>query len=328
METFRSMRFRALFALLPALAVLAPAPALAGPWNLAPGEYYAQIQSARAFTDSYLDADGVRQTRPFVTERNALTTSLELGWKKHVNFLLSAPIVRVTNRQGEIHETATGIGDLGLGFRYGLRNAHDALALELTASLPLGTISAPETFHGDSFQDIGLGTLPGDPGYRRGPHVGIDDGLYEVALGLDYGTAITKHGFVQAYAGLARRMLENAFSSQKDSTESDYVALHRQNQLKLRIEGGGWVWGPVLLTGHYFGIVTLSNGDASPDATAHIVGPEFRYRIDDRLDLLAGSNHTASGHRIDHVDEFYAGVAFRQSKLNRLQGFLGNSHRP
>jgi hypothetical protein len=111
METFRSMRFRALFALLPAL--LAPAHALAGPWNLAPGEYYAQIQSARAFTDSYLDANGVRQTRPFVTERNALTTSLELGWKKHVNFLLSAPIVRVTNRQGEIHETATGSATWG-----------------------------------------------------------------------------------------------------------------------------------------------------------------------------------------------------------------------
>src|SRR5262249_32014317 len=49
METFRSMRFRALFALPLALAVLAPAHALAGPWNLAPGEYYAQIQSARSF---------------------------------------------------------------------------------------------------------------------------------------------------------------------------------------------------------------------------------------------------------------------------------------
>jgi hypothetical protein len=75
-------------------------------------------------------------------------------------------------------------------------------------------------------------------------------------------------------------------------------------------------------------VVTLNNGDASPDATAHTVGPEIRYRVDDRLDVIAGSNHTAGGHHVDHVDEFYAGIAFRQTKLNRLQGFLGNLSRP
>ena len=29
-----------------------------------------------------------------------------------------------------------------------------------------------------------------------------------------------------------------------------------------------------------------------------------------------------------HVDEFYAGLAFKSTKLNRLQGFLGNDSRP
>jgi hypothetical protein len=52
------------------------------------------------------------------------------------------------------------------------------------------------------------------------------------------------------------------------------------------------------------------------------------YRVDDHLDVKAGSWSTASGKNVLHYDQFYVGVAFHQSKLNRLQGFSGSTKNP
>jgi hypothetical protein len=57
-------------------------------------------------------------------------------------------------------------------------------------------------------------------------------------------------------------------------------------------------------------------------------GPRLTYRVDDKLDAFAGSWHTPSGRNSLHVDAYYVGVSWKQTKLNRLQGFLGGSKRP
>ena len=92
---------------------------------------------------------------------------------------------------------------------------------------------------------------------------------------------------------------------------------------------GTWFGSSLLLLGHYHGYSTLSAAKDTPaDIRYHVVGPELRYRVDDRVDVFLGSNHIAAGRNVDHPDAYYAGLAFRQSKHNRLQGLLGNKTRP
>ena len=50
--------------------------------------------------------------------------------------------------------------------------------------------------------------------------------------------------------------------------------------------------------------------------------------VDDRIDAFAGSWHSPVGKNVLHIDEYYAGVTWKATKLNRLQGFLGGAKRP
>lgn len=85
-----------------------------------------------------------------------------------------------------------------------------------------------------------------------------------------------------------------------------------------------WLGESVLLSGHYRAAFT--GGD--PASNAHVVGPELRYRVDDRLDVFAGSRHTAAGRNEVHEDGVYLGVAAKHTSLGGLQGFLGGRRRP
>jgi hypothetical protein len=46
--------------------------------------------------------------------------------------------------------------------------------------------------------------------------------------------------------------------------------------------------------------------------------------VDSRVDAFGGSWHTPGGRNSLHYDQFYAGIAFKTTKLGRLQGFLGS----
>ena len=52
------------------------------------------------------------------------------------------------------------------------------------------------------------------------------------------------------------------------------------------------------------------------------------WRVDDRLDLPAGSWSTAMAKNTLHYDQVYVAVTFKQTRLNRLQGFLGGTKAP
>ena len=88
---------------------------------------------------------------------------------------------------------------------------------------------------------------------------------------------------------------------------------------------GVWLGSSIMLSGHYE--TSYGLGD-DPRPSTHVVGPELRYRVDDRIDVFAGSRHTAAGKNAFHQDGVYVGLAARHSSLNRTQGFLGGTRRP
>jgi hypothetical protein len=72
----------------------------------------------------------------------------------------------------------------------------------------------------------------------------------------------------------------------------------------------------------------LSHGFFMPAQNIQLLGPVLVWRVDDRLDLVAGSWSTAMAKNALHYDQVYVALAFKQTKLNRLQGFLGGTKAP
>ena len=53
-----------------------------------------------------------------------------------------------------------------------------------------------------------------------------------------------------------------------------------------------------------------------------------RHRVDDNLDVFAGSWHTVSGKNALRLNTYYVGVTTKRTSLDRLQGFFGGTKRP
>lgn len=268
-----------------ALGALIPTQfAWAGPWQLAPGEYYSQLDASRDVSHSQYDADGGRTVTPLKLERRALNVSTQLGWKKWATLTLSAPARSATLSGNAFERTETGFGDIGVGFGVPVKTGRTAISLEGLWTAPLGyeTVTAPTLGFGK--QNV-AGT---------------------VAAGTGFPSFST---FVEASGGY--RHWFNRYA----------------DQLVASARVGVWLGSSVLLVGHYAG--DLSHSEAGKDRVdQQLVGPELRVRVDERMDMIVGSNHTASGKNIRHVDEYYVGVAYRQTKLDRLQGLIGGKLRP
>ena len=159
--------------------------AQAGPWLPAPGEYYAELRGGMFSTDSYHNDDGDRLALPGKWEERSVRAVVELGWKKRVSFVMAAPFISATQRYETGTLTSTGLEDLLLGLRFGLRQGATALAAELDWQGPLGYDRNSSVF--------------GDP--LR------DGGLQQISLSLLYGTPLAKRGFLQLGAGGGYRFL-------------------------------------------------------------------------------------------------------------------------
>jgi hypothetical protein len=91
---------------------------------------------------------------------------------------------------------------------------------------------------------------------------------------------------------------------------------------------GLWVGPRILLGGRYAGTVAMSSGEGFPERSVHLAGPLLLWRVDERLDLSAGSWSTAKAENAPHYDQVYVTLTLKQTKLNRLQGFLGGTKAP
>lgn len=56
-----------------------------------------------------------------------------------------------------------------------------------------------------------------------------------------------------------------------------------------------------------------------------VAGPRFTLRVDDRMDVFAGSRHSPSGRNVLHADQYYCGIAWKQTGLDRLAGAFGGT---
>ena len=295
-------RFHFAVLALAALAACSATAAFAGPWALAPGEYYTELSGSTFSTSSYYDQEGVRSQSGGYYEQRGITSTTELGWKKALSLQMSMPLLSNTARDVAGNSaTSSGLGDFGLGLRYALKTGAVASALQFGWTAPAG--------------------------YNRSLPPGLGTGLQRLEASFEMGMPIAKVGFAQGGAGWAYDFYK--FGSRASDTDTSKTESELEWSDHLLVHGAVGFWmGDLLVSGLYDGEIGRRGGHEAELTTTHLMGPRFVYRVDERLDAFAGSWHSPGGENVLHIDEFYAGVAWKLTKLNRLQGFLGGSSRP
>jgi len=325
-------------------------PAQAGPWLPAPGEYYTELRGGLFSANTYRNDAGDRVSLGGEWEERSLLGTVELGWRKNWSVVIAAPFISATrlDAAGDTSSTSTGLEDFRFGFRYGLLQGPTALALELDWQVPSG--------YGGPVgpTDLTLDTTP-----RHALSLFSDSlhrgGVQQLSLSGLYGGALGRRGFVQFGAGFARSYFSSISPGQrqdttetyyyyndiarKDSTRVDSTYIlsdSRQPQnvtrwssdLRATADAGFWVRPSLLVGGRWIGTFNLSHGFLMPAQNVQLLGPVLLWRVDERLDLMVGSWSTAAGRNALHYDQVYVALTFKQTKLNRLQGFLGGTRAP
>jgi hypothetical protein len=284
-------------------------PVQAGPWLPAPGEYSTELRGGLFSADTYRNDAGERRSLGGEWEERSLLGTVELGWKKNVSVVMAAPFISATrlDRVGDTTSTSAGLEDFRFGLRFGLHQGTTALAAELDWEAPLG-YSRESSVFADSL---------------RG------DGLQQFSLSLLLGRPIAKRGFLQLGTGLGYRYLSITRKGAKTTAGGANAAADLWSYPFLAsADLGLWLTPSLLLGARYSGLMTLSHGDLYPERTRHLAGPVLVWRVDDRLDLTAGSWSTAKASNTLHYDQVYVALTFKQTRLNRLQGFLGGTKAP
>jgi hypothetical protein len=275
--------------------------AAAGPWSLKPGEYYSALNAELFSSTSAYDQNSHREALDRRLDHRTFTSTNEFGWKKRMSVLLSMTALSATSFHGGtgIEETETGLTELQLGLHYNLVNGAQGAAIEAGWFAPLGYDRVLSPLLGDGRQRL----------YGR----------------LDWGTSLGTRAFGLASAGWTYRYRkfgsgDSSFTANPLNSSASFVTLGAS--------GGWWAGRSLLIGARYEGRqVIASNGDKDTEegASLHQVGPVVVVRVDDRLDVLAGSMSTAAGKNSLHFDSYYVAIAFKQTSLTRLQGFMGNS---
>lgn len=313
-------RFRML--LIALLLVAVPSAGHAGAWLLAPGEWSTQANASYYKADTYYDNDGNRGQIPFggIVERRTGLSLSEFGWHPKLGVVVGIPFTSVSRRtaDSQFQSTETGLSDLLFGLKYAFSNDETAFALQVDGVLPMGynrnryeTRLDPTT--GEYLTNaLGAGsqsvagrilvgqTMPAWNGWIEG------GAGYEATFGRAY---VEENGGIVNEAKMLGAFVANAAA-------------------------GVWFGNDLLIAGRYDGRMSMESiPDGAPGygddmQSVHLVGPLVTYRVDDHIDVTAGSLHTALGTRALHTDRFYVALTVKQSGLNRLQGFLGNKQQP
>jgi hypothetical protein len=263
--------------------------------------------------------------------------------------------------------TNTGLSDLTLGMRYALKQqGATALAAELRWSAPLGySQGTSEPRDAISLARDSAAWAPYDLA-RRNSRLG--DGRQTLAGSLLYGRPLGHRGFLQFAGGGAYRyvsltnspnLVVQRFALDTDGQVTPYLTLDpwRSSSLgwTMSADAGFWLTRSLFLGGRYSGrmvafvrgkydslghapvttatkdlIAAIESGAEANELSRsiHLAGPVIVWRVDERLDLSAGSWSTAVGKNTLHYDQVYVALTFKQTGLNRLQGFLGGTKAP
>lgn len=273
----------------------------AGPWSLAPGEHYNELNAGLFSSASAYDRNSHREALDGRLDHRTFTSYNEFGWKKRLSFVLGMTALSATavNGVNGREETETGLTELQAAFHYNLVNGAQGAALEAGWFAPLG-------------YDRQLSPLLGDERQR----------LYGR---IDWGRAVGTKAFVQASGGLAYRYLkfgkgDSLFETKPENNSASFATLGAA--------GGWWAGRSLLIGARYEGRQIVASSGVKDDqegASLHELGPEVLVRVDDRLDVIAGSMSAAAGKNSLHFDRYYVAIAFKQTSLSRLQGFMGGT---
>ena len=297
-----------------------PAAAAAGAWSLGRGEYGSELQTSMFTTETSYDADGHRI--PFANGRAGKLQQLglswrsEIGWRKKLSLLFGISGLSVTGYDGPpvVTPTATGMSVIELGLHYNIKNGDRAAAVEAAWLAPAG--------------------------YDRELTRALGDGRQALAGRLNLGSTFGRHAFYELSGGAQYRL--HKLGSSDDAANMD-PRLTTNVYWTAGADLGIWLGRTMLVGGryqgqwlssttgvgdasnvHYIGPMVLS-GKEQIDAKAQLIGPLFLFRLDERIDVTAGSYSTPSGKNTLHFDQFYLSLTFKQSKLKRNQGFLGSA---
>ena len=288
----RRIAIRGCLAFLFVLSV--PVVATAGPWVLGPREFQSEVRGSYFSANTFLDDNGERPPLGATFEHRSLRWANELGWKKRMSFRFEIPFEnqsRILGTGVQPENTRTGLSDLLVGFNVRLIDGTTALSLEADWKAPLG-------YNADLLNPLGNG--------------------HQEAFGaLNLGITIPAiQGFVQA-AGGYRAVIDS--HDQPDDPNNNTLA---------SADGGVWLGSSVLLSGAYRGQFEAEDAQSTiPASTEHLAGPQVLYRVDDFLDVFAGSLHTVSGKNVLHRDVYYVGITTHKTHYDRLRGFVGSKKR-
>ncbi len=300
------------------LALTATA-AAAGPWVLAANEFQASLGGSYFSAGSFYDASGERILVGGLAERRAIQTDVEFSAKSWLGMRLALPIVSATARDNVTRSTFTntGLGDLRIGLRVPVLRGATALAVNVDWQAPSG-------YNRD------LAPLVADDMWK-----GAGAGLQKLEASLQLGMPVSNRGFLQLGGGYRHEGL--VFGSRKIGGSPSDPELDWADHLTADASFGLWFSDRLLVAGVYRGeyagatgrqVVGPSSTPVDYEVTTQLAGSRIVYRVDDKLDFVVGSWHSPGGTHVMHLDQFYAGLAWKSTRLNRLQGFLGNAQRP
>ena len=320
---------RSFAALLVASALpFATAAVAATPWGLAPGDFYSELSGSFYSSQDFFNDNEKRQQLGGRLDERVVRSHNEFGWRKWATLTLDMPFVsRTFTPATGPGVNSTGLGDIGLGMRIPMHIASTAIAVELGVTLPAGTNRA--LFPGTT----GAGGMDGgsllDRTYvpLRDTSTFFSQGLTTGHVTLGVGGGFGKRAF-WALAGGFRSTFLSAGARDSSDRYADFTI----------VDGslGWWFTNSLLVGGELRGEWQTSQGgtydrvgvspnDPELQSVRVLAGPRVTYRVDERMDVFAGSWHTPKGRNVVHHDLFYAGIAWKHTGLDRLAGILGGT---
>lgn len=296
-----------------AAALSIPSVVCASPFVLQPGEYHSSLTGSVFSSHTWLNADGDRQQLDATLEERTLVSRTEFGWRKGASLWLELPMVSRTWVDSGDDVTSTGLGELGFGTRIALLKGTTPVALSLGWTAPLGANRhlVPGTTGGTAFDGSTFGDTPAGAAF---PNAFWDAGLQSLSASLALGMRLGGRAALRLDGGYRTRYLS---ISDRDSAALYADHLTFGAELDVRVSER------VLLTGTYRTESVLDQSDGydrilSPDDTEFeskrsTFAPRLTYRVDDRMDVVAGSEHTIGGAWTPHENRFHFGLVWRSA---------------
>ena len=315
---------RTVAAALAAVTLTLASRAGASPWVLKPGEFYSELTGSLFSANTFFDDNRERPPLNGKLDERELTSFTELGWKKRASVWIQVPFVnRGFTRFSGGTSTSSGLGDIDLGVRFRLRGGSSPASLALGWTAPLGANRRlfPGT-DGDGGTDPSH-YPPASLSNASDSSLYFNQGLQSLRVGLEFGGHAWKHAFWTLGGEYRYRFLEFA-STGGDTRNARFFG----GDASL----GWWVHKNLLVSGLFQGEwVSQQSANYDRDRTADLdpmrllAGPRFTWRVDDRMDVFAGSWHVSRGQNVIHYDQYYFGIAWRQSSLSRYAGAYGGT---